>query len=105
MGLKQYYAIFENLNLNLPKCNHSKCYRGYNQTFILLKIHAEMVENNTLKAKYPILAIFRKCHKWGTKCCIDLHLQFLLCGQFHVKCTLSKMQLSPFLLLKLEGSF
>ena len=36
MGLKQYYAIFENLNLNLPKCNHSKCYRGYNQTFIML---------------------------------------------------------------------
>ena len=26
-------------------------------------------------------------------------------GQFHIKCTLSKMQLSPFLLLKLEGSF
>ena len=48
MGLKQYYAIFENLNLNLPKCNHRKCYRGYKQTFILLKIHAEMVENNTL---------------------------------------------------------
>ena len=28
-----------------------------------------------------------------------------LYGQFHVKCTLSKMQLSPLLLLKLEGSF
>ena len=48
MGLKQYYVcFFLNLNLDLPKCNHSKCYRGYKQTFILLKIHAEMVENNT----------------------------------------------------------
>ena len=33
-------------NLSLPKYNR-KCYRGYKQTFILLKIHTEMVENNT----------------------------------------------------------
>ena len=34
-------------NLNLPKCN-CKWYRGCKQTFILLKIHAEIVENNTV---------------------------------------------------------
>ena len=32
-----------------------------------------MVENNTFMAKCPILIIFRKCHKWGTKHCIDLN--------------------------------
>ena len=33
-------------NFNLPNCNR-KCFKGYKQIFILLKIHAEMVDNDT----------------------------------------------------------
>ena len=53
-------------DLNLPKCNR-KCYRGCTQTFVLLKVHAVMVENDTFLAKCQILAIFRKCHQVGYK--------------------------------------
>ena len=34
----------------MAKC-HRKCYRGYKQAFILLMIHAEMVENNSFQSK------------------------------------------------------
>ena len=41
----------------------------YRQIFILLNIHTEMVKTVLFQAS-PILANFRKCHKWGTKCCV-----------------------------------
>ena len=47
---------------------------GHKQTLKLLKVHVEVVENYTFKAKLPILAISGKmptCR--GTNCCIDLY--------------------------------
>ena len=43
----------------MPKFSR-ECLRGYTgkQTFILLKIHPEKVENNTFLAKCPILSLF-----------------------------------------------
>ena len=60
--LKQYYMFF--WNLNVAKCNR-KCCREYKQTFIRLKIPAEMVGNNTLAKMSSIDHKFRKYHKWG----------------------------------------
>ena len=51
--------------------------------FTLLKIHVEMVENDTLKAKCPILAISRKYHKCCTKCCIDLN-SASICSSYYI---------------------
>ena len=45
---------------------------GHKQTLILVKIHVEMVENYTLKAKWPILAIVREMTtSGGTNLCVD----------------------------------
>ena len=45
MQINRYFE-----NSNLPKCNR-KCYRGYEQTFMLLKAQAEMIEYNTFLGK------------------------------------------------------
>ena len=58
--------------------------RGYKQTFILLKIHAEMVENNIFQAKCPILAIFRKCFKWRNKMLCRLKLRVDILSRLRV---------------------
>ena len=52
LAFEKVYRLDEVLHdffekLHLPKCNR-KCYTVYKQTFILLKIQAEMVENNFL---------------------------------------------------------
>ena len=87
--LLEFRATYSNItrfffNLNKywprPKCNR-KCYRGYKQTFLLLKIDSEMVENNS-SGKMSNFGIFLgKCHKWRYKTLcrlkLSLHLQFL----------------------------
>ena len=50
-------------------------YRGYKQTFMLLKIHAEMTKKQNFLDKMSNFGHFEECHKWGTKplYSLDLH--------------------------------
>ena len=71
VSLQQYHTIFF-WQFKLPKCNRT-CYRGFKQIFILLKIHAEMVENTLFRKNVKFWPFLIKCQKVGCKRCVNLN--------------------------------